>query len=116
MRRFLRLVALATVLAAGTVAGSGTVLAQQTLEEAKAAGLVGERPDGLLGAVPAQVAPDVRALVESVNAQRLERYREVARGNDTPVGQVQALAGRQLIAKTPTGQWVMTASGQWTRK
>jgi uncharacterized protein YdbL (DUF1318 family) len=90
--------------------------AQASLETAKQAGLVGERPDGLVGFVAGTVPDDVRALVEQVNAQRLQRYAQIAAGNGTSVSGVQAVAGRQLIERSPAGQYVMGAAGQWVRK
>ncbi|HYH23540.1 MAG TPA: YdbL family protein [Azospirillum sp.] len=103
---------LAVVLMLGAAAPAQ---AQDSLAAAKAAGQVGERPDGLAGAVPG--APvDVQALVQQVNAQRLARYREIARGNGVPVDAVQARAGERLISQTPAGQYVMTGAGRWVKK
>ncbi len=91
-------------------------VAQMPLDQAKQAGLVGERPDGLIGFVAGTVPADIRTLVNQVNAQRLDRYSQVARTNGTSIESVQAVAGRQLIERTPGGQYVMTASGDWRRK
>ncbi|HET8726052.1 MAG TPA: YdbL family protein [Alphaproteobacteria bacterium] len=88
--------------------------AAQTLDQAKASGLVGEMPNGYVGAV--QAGGSVRALVDSVNAQRRERYQEVAASNGVPLAVVEQRAGTQLIERTPRGQFVMNASGQWVRK
>jgi len=90
--------------------------AQASLESAKHAGLVGERPDGLVGLVAGMVPADLRTLVEQVNAQRLQRYAQVAQSNSASVSSVQALAGRQLIERSSAGQYVMTAGGQWVKK
>ncbi|PWC32425.1 YdbL family protein [Azospirillum sp. TSO35-2] len=105
------------VLAAGLLAATlpTLALAQDPLAAAKAAGQIGERPDGLVGAVSGAPAA-AQALAEQVNAQRLARYREIAQGNGTALDKVQAVAGQQLIERTPAGQYVMTASGQWQRK
>lgn len=86
-----------------------------TIDSAKQDGLVGEKPDGLIGAVAAP-SPDVTALVNSVNAQRMEKYSAIAAKNGTPVDQVQAVAGQTLINKTPAGQYIMNASGGWQKK
>lgn len=96
--------------------GLNVAAAQDGLEAAKAAGLVGERPDGLVGVVPATVPAEIQALVERINAQRRDRYQDVARSNGTSVAAVQAVAGRQLIDRTPAGQYVMNSSGSWVRK
>lgn len=110
MRRLLMVAALALWTAAAPA------VAQAPLDQAKREGLVGERPDGLIGFVAGTVPADVRTLVDRINAQRLDRYVQVARSNGTSVESVQAVAGRQLIERTPGGQYVMTASGDWRRK
>lgn len=88
--------------------------AQDALAAAKAAGQIGERPDGLVGAVTGAPASAAQ-LAEQVNAQRLARYREIAGSNGTSVDKVQALAGQQLIERTPAGQYVLSG-GRWVRK
>ncbi|HEY0836317.1 MAG TPA: YdbL family protein [Azospirillum sp.] len=110
MRRILGSLAVVLMLGAAVPA-----LAQDSLAVAKAAGQVGERPDGLAGAVPG-APPAVQALVREVNAQRLARYREIAQGNGVPVDAVQARAGERLIGQTPPGQYVMTGAGRWVKK
>ena len=86
------------------------------LKAAKAAGFVGEKPDGLVGVSSPSAPADARALVESVNRARRAQYEAIARQNNLPLGQVQAVAGRELIDRTPSGQFVMNAAGQWVRK
>lgn len=103
-------VALAVVAGAPSMAG-----AQDALAAAKAAGQIGERPDGLVGAVPGAPAA-AEQLAQQVNAQRLARYRDIARSNGTSPDAVQAIAGQQLVERTPAGQFVMTGSGRWVRK
>lgn len=110
MRRLVPLLIAALFLGAPTLAA-----AQDALIAAKAAGQVGERPDGLVGAVPGAPAT-AQALAADVNAQRLARYQEIARGNGTALDKVQAVAGQQLVERTPAGQFVMTPAGQWQRK
>jgi uncharacterized protein YdbL (DUF1318 family) len=108
--RWLALVsALALVLAvAPALAGS--------LDDAKAAGQVGERLDGYLGLVDASAPGDVKALVESVNAGRRQKYAEIAAKQSTTTKDVAALAGAKLIERTQPGHYVMDASGSWKRK
>lgn len=113
MTRWLIALALALGIGLATPAPSH---AQASLEAAKQSGLIGERSDGLVGFVTGTVPADVRAMVDQVNAQRMRRYNQVAQTNGTPVDSVQAVAGRQLIDRTPAGQYVLSASGQWVRK
>lgn len=109
MRRWFPLLALMALLGV-----SAPVVAQDPLAGAKQAGQVGERPDGLVGTVPGAPAA-VQALVDQVNAQRLERYRGIAASNGTSVDKVQAVAGQQLIDRTPAGQYVLSG-GRWVKK
>lgn len=105
----------AATMALALIASTASVLAQDGgLAAAKQAGHVGERPDGLLGVVTGAPA-GTEGLVETVNAERLARYRQIAQGNGTGVEAVQAVAGQELIARTPAGQYVFSG-GRWTRK
>lgn len=115
-RRQLNRLAL-SALAAGLLVSAmpQLALAQDALAAAKAAGQLGERPDGMVGVVPGAPA-SAQTLAQQVNAQRLARYQEIAKGNGTALDKVQAVAGQQLIERTPAGQFVMTAAGQWQRK
>jgi len=109
MTRWIPLLALALALGL-----SAPALAQDPLAGAKQAGQVGERPDGLVGVVPGAPA-SAQAIADQVNAQRLQRYRDIAASNGTSVDKVQAVAGQQLIERTPAGQYVQSG-GAWVRK
>ena len=85
------------------------------LHQAKAAGQIGEQPNGYLGVV-GNAPPDVRALVEDINRQRRAAYQGIAQKRGTSLPAVEALAGKQAIEKTPPGQYIQTPSGQWVRK
>lgn len=111
MRRFLTCLALMAMLGLGMAAPAA---AQDPLAGAKQAGQVGERPDGLVGVVPGAPA-NVQTLAEQVNAQRLQRYRDIAASNGTSVDKVQTVAGQQLIDRTPPGQYVLSG-GRWVKK
>jgi uncharacterized protein YdbL (DUF1318 family) len=84
----------------------------EDLDAAKAAGTVGERPDGYLGAV----TPAGKAIADEVNAKRRAKYAEIAKENKTSVDSVAALAGAKLVDRTPSGQYVMGADGKWKKK
>jgi uncharacterized protein YdbL (DUF1318 family) len=86
------------------------------LDEARAAGQIGERPDGLVGAVTATANAEVTALVETVNRARLDTYRALAQKEGTPLDAVQAVAGeRQMQAAARNGWFVMDANGRWRK-
>lgn len=86
------------------------------LDDAKAAGLVGERIDGFLGVVPGSAPGDVQALVEEVNAKRRKKYEEVAGQRGVPTEAVAAIAGEKLVKRADSGEYVAGADGRWTRK
>lgn len=111
--RLLRVLALGLIFAAPALVVAAPAHAQ-SLDAAKAAGLVGERPDGLIGVV-GDAPPDIRRLVEEVNARRLANYAEIARKNGTALAAVQAIAGPKLIEQAPPGSYVMGPGG-WRRK
>lgn len=83
------------------------------LGEAKAKGLVGEMANGYLGVVKG--GGDVQALVKSINDQRLQMYQQIAQKNNTSLQNVEALAGKKAIEKTPAGQYVNVGGG-WRKK
>lgn len=86
-----------------------------TLEDAKSAGWVGERADGMLGIVRSDAPGDVRALVARVNEGRAEEYQRIARANGVSVDAVAALAGEKLIDRAAPGEYVLERDG-WIRK
>ena len=85
------------------------------LAGSKASGAIGEREDGYLGFVGGSAAPDVVALVESVNDKRRAEYARIAASNGLTRQQVEALAGKKAIAKTAPGGYVFQG-GQWVKK
>lgn len=87
-----------------------------TLEEAKAAGQIGEKQDGYIGLVQASAPADVQALVADVNAQRRQRYEQIARDNKIDPREVAKLAFAKAFENTLAGNYVESAPGQWTRK
>ena len=84
------------------------------LAEAKSRGLVGERPDGYVGAVSDSPSAEVKSLVAEVNAKRKAVYEDIAEKRGTSVAAVAALAGQDLIAKAKPGEYVL--KGSWKKK
>ncbi|ATX82809.1 hypothetical protein Ga0123462_1972 [Mariprofundus ferrinatatus] len=106
---------LAILVMSFSVAGlNATTAWSADLQSAKAAGQVGEKPDGYLGIVSG--GPGVAGMVQDINQKRRAAYQNIARKNGTSLQAVEQLAGRKAIDKTPPGQYVMTPSGQWVRK
>jgi uncharacterized protein len=98
------------------LAASSAAVAQEDLASAKGEGLVGERPDGLVAIVTDDPSPDLRELVEQVNGQRMDEYRQIAEETDAPLEAVQVRAGTQIIERLPSGQYFMDAAGRWRQK
>ncbi len=87
-----------------------------SLDNAKAAGYVGERTNGMLGLVKQNAPADVKQLVESVNARRKQSYASIAKKNGTTLEAVASLAGKKAIARTKPGNFIQDASGRWVKK
>lgn len=113
---FKKLIAMMLVAFMAVSTAPAPAQAGMDLATAKAQGLVGERPDGLVGTVDPNAGAAVKALVQSTNEERRKKYAEIAAKNGTSVQKVQAVAGADLIKRTPPGQYIMTASGKWIKK
>ncbi|MEM1134066.1 MAG: YdbL family protein [Pseudomonadota bacterium] len=83
-----------------------------TYKSAKAAGVIGEKPDGYLAVVNGGNA-DARRVVDSVNIKRKAKYTELASQKGVTVQEVALSTGCNLITKLQPGQKYMTPSGQW---
>lgn len=106
---------LAAALVLGLMAAAAALpAAAQSVDSAKASGYVGERADGLLGLVKS-APPEIRALVDQVNAKRMAGYRDIAQRNSTSVQAVQSIVGQKLIDQAGPGNYVMEGGG-WRMK
>lgn len=85
-----------------------------SLDEAKARGLVGEKPDGYLGVVSG--GGDVQALANDINQKRRQAYQDIANRNKTKLQDVETLAGQKAIENTKGGLMIQSPSGQWIKK
>ena len=84
------------------------------IDDAKAAGLVGEQPDGYLGAVKPP-SDATKALIEQINGQRRAHYKKIAEKRGAQVAAVAALAGQKLVAKAGKGEYVRQPDGAWVQ-
>ena len=92
----------------------GAALAGQ-LDDAKAAGYLGEGSNGylgVLGGAPASAA----SLAADINTKRRAKYQGIAATNGTSLAAVEMLIGQKLIARAKPGDIVMNANGQWVRR
>ncbi|WP_341208191.1 YdbL family protein [uncultured Sphingomonas sp.] len=79
---------------------------------ARAAGEVGEQPDGYLGIVGGGSA-SLRALVSNINIQRKAAYTQKAQASGATVEQLAFTSGCNLIAQTKTGEKYRAPDGSW---
>ncbi|HET6159129.1 MAG TPA: YdbL family protein [Dongiaceae bacterium] len=86
------------------------------LDDARAAGVIGERPDGLAAPVSPSAPANIQSLVQSVNAKRMEKYQQIANEKGVPVEQIGAIAGEKIIGKLKPGSYYMDSSGNWVQK
>jgi len=84
------------------------------LQTAKNQGLVGETTSGYLAAVKSP-SPEVSALIESINAKRKQKFKDIAARNNTSLEAVEQLAGKKAIEKSAPGSYVKVG-GSWKQK
>lgn len=87
--------------------------AMSALGDAKTSGQLGELPTGYVGVVqPGGQADEIARLI---NQARLAEYQRLARENGIQLGDVEAIAGKKALEKTPSGQYIQL-NGKWIRK
>lgn len=79
---------------------------------AKAAGQIGEKPDGFLGIVGAETA-ELRRIVNDINIKRRAVYAQKAQENNATLEEYALSTGCQLILKTSPGEKYMAPDGSW---
>lgn len=87
--------------------------AMSALGDAKASGQLGEMPNGYLGVVKAAGQAD--EIARLINQARRTEYQKLAEQNGIKLSDVEAIAGKKAIEKTPAGQYIQL-QGQWRRK
>lgn len=110
-RRFLRGAGLA-LLALAALRVAPAAAQERLLDEARAAGTVGERYDGyavVRGSGPA-------GLVAEINAKRKEVYEARAKKENVAADQVGRVYAKQIFGKAPKGTWFLQENGQWVQK
>jgi len=91
--------------------------APDIVEDAKAAGVVGERADGYLGYVQDTVDERILDAVEEINIKRRAAYTRLAEQEGVSIDVVARLTAEELIAnRVESGEYYMNADGQWVRK
>ena len=94
---------------------AGPAVAQQEVVAARAAGVVGERYDGYLGAV-GPLAPALRAKVGAINIKRRALYSGLAARRGVAAQDVGIAAACALLARVAVGETYLLAEGTWRRR
>ncbi len=87
--------------------------AMSHLSQAKAEGLLGEQPDGYLGVVKAE--GNAAEIARLINEARRAEYQRLANNNGIQLGDVETIAGKKALEKTPDGQYIQL-NGKWLKK
>lgn len=87
--------------------------AMSKLGQVKEQGLVGEQPNGYLGVV--QNKNDAKTIVSLINNARKKQYLQMAKDHNLELSQVEALAGKKAIQKTPSRHYIKVG-GKWVKK
>ena len=104
--------AAAAFVAVAGIAGTAWAQRDPAYQAARAAGQVGEQPDGYLGVVGGGTA-ELRALVANINIQRKAAYTQKAQASGATVEQMAFTSGCNLIAQTVSGEKYKTPEGVW---
>lgn len=108
---------IALMLVFGGLAAAAPAAFADALDDARAAGQIGERPDGYVAVVDASAPTSVKSLVDSINRQRREAYQKIATEKGVPIEQIGALTAEKIInEKLRPGMYYMNASGTWKQK
>ncbi|MBY0302758.1 MULTISPECIES: YdbL family protein [Sphingomonas] len=103
---------IAGAVALAAVSGAAWAQRDPAYAAARAAGEVGEQPDGYLGVVGGGNA-QLRALVSNINIQRKAAYTQKAQASGATVEQLAFTSGCNLIAQTKPGEKYRTPDGSW---
>lgn len=109
-----RLVILAAAVGLAAVSTAASAQRDPAYAAARAAGEVGEQPDGYLGIVGTPT-PALRALVNNINIQRKKAYTDGA-GAGSTIEQFAFVSGCRLIAATQPGEMYQTPAGVWKKR
>jgi uncharacterized protein len=87
------------------------------VDQAKAAGIVGEMADGFLGFVKPSADTALKAAVDDINQGRAALYRQAAQKNGVSVEAAGASAFNTVVQiKLKPGEYYKPAGGGWVRK
>lgn len=104
---------------AATLSFTPPAIAQDAvLNQARAAGLIGEQADGYLGFVPgANISADLRGRVEQNNIQRRQLYTRRAAERGVAVNEMAAAVACEVFERRiAVGERYRAENGQWRQR
>jgi hypothetical protein len=107
----IRILLAALALSAAALASAQT----PAVDQARAAGQVGERYDGYLG-LSSGASATLRSQVATINIRRRTIYSNFATSRRVSPHEVGITAGCQLLARVAVGEVYMLADGVWRRR
>ncbi|EDX80455.1 MAG: YdbL family protein [Alphaproteobacteria bacterium] len=117
LRKFLAVGALAAAVSFGGAALAQTAAQKTLVDQAKAAGTVGEQADGYVGFRVSTSDAALRAAVDAMNAGRRAAYARSAAEAGTSADVAGArMFESQLLPRIQSGQWYRNAQGQWVQR
>lgn len=93
-----------------------TQAAERLLDEARAAGIVGERYDGYAVVRDASASTNVHNVVAEVNAKRQAVYQQRAQSEGASVDAVGRVYAQEILEAAPAGTWFLLDGGGWVQK
>lgn len=103
-----------TLVAAILTIASGTAFAMD-LNTAKSSGLVGEKENGLIESTLPNPSGDLKDLINSTNAGRLEIYKQMADKQGISLREVQAIAAQKIYDSAQPNEFLQK-NGKWVKK
>lgn len=117
MKRLLSTFAVAALMSAA-LAFEAAAQADPALDQARAAGLIGEQADGYLGFVPgATISADLRGRVEQNNIRRRALYTSRATERNATVNEMAAAVACEVFQnRIEVGERYRDEQGQWRQR
>ena len=105
------------LLAIASLAVPSAALAQESaaIIRARQAGLIGERYDGYLGVVSANIPAELRRQVSAINIRRRSLYSNLAARRGVSPEEVGITAACSLLRRISVGEYYLPGQGGWRR-
>ncbi len=112
MHKLSRFAPAALFIALGLMAAPALADRDPAYASARAAGQIGEQPDGYLGIVGSPTT-ELRKLVDDINIKRRALYSTKAQQNNVTLEAYALTSGCQAILRTTPGEMYRTPEGKW---